>query len=110
MADGLSGYFYLLAVKAVMDALAMMSFVKIFRWPAALAAVPVYLFLNGLTLAVYSGARPWLEPLALIGSVNLAAGIIVCAMVLVILEVRRVELANYLPALAVAPLLAWLSG
>ena len=110
VADGLSGYFYLLAVKAVMDALAMMSFVKIFRWPAALAAVPVYLFLNGLTLAVHSGARPWLEPLALIGSVNLAAGIIVCAMVLVILEVRRVELANYLPALALAPLLARFLG
>jgi uncharacterized membrane protein YqgA involved in biofilm formation len=51
-----------------------------------------------------------LEPLALIGSVNLAAGIIVCAMVLVILEVRRVELANYLPALALAPLLARFLG
>ncbi|HZL78940.1 MAG TPA: DUF554 family protein, partial [Candidatus Limnocylindrales bacterium] len=62
-----------------------------------------------LTLAVHSGARPWLEPPALIGSVNLAAGIIVCAMVLVILEVRRVELANYLPALAVAPLLTLLT-
>ena len=34
--DGLSGYFYLLAVKAVMDGLAMTSFVKMFRWPAAI--------------------------------------------------------------------------
>jgi uncharacterized membrane protein YqgA involved in biofilm formation len=33
VADGLSGYFYLLAVKAVMDGLAMTSFVKMFRWP-----------------------------------------------------------------------------
>ena len=30
------------------------------------------------------------------------------AVALVIVEVRKVELANYLPALAVAPLLAWL--
>ena len=37
------------------------------------------------------------------------AGFIVCAMALVIFEVRRVELANYLPALAVAPLLLWLT-
>ncbi len=40
--DGLSGYFYLLAVKAVMDGLAMTSFVKMVRWPAALSAVPVF--------------------------------------------------------------------
>jgi uncharacterized membrane protein YqgA involved in biofilm formation len=33
--DGLSGDFYLLAVKAVMDALAMASFVKMFGWPSA---------------------------------------------------------------------------
>jgi uncharacterized membrane protein YqgA involved in biofilm formation len=31
---------------------------------------------------------------------------VVCAATLVILESRRVELANYLPALAVAPILS----
>ncbi len=36
VADGLENYFYLLLVKAVMDGLAMMSFVKTFRWPVAL--------------------------------------------------------------------------
>jgi hypothetical protein len=40
VADGLSGYYYLLAVKAVMDGLAMTSFVKMFRWPAAMSAIP----------------------------------------------------------------------
>jgi len=38
--------------------------------------------------------------------VGIAAGLITCAVSLVIFEVRRVELANYLPALVVAPLLA----
>ena len=109
VADGLENYFYLLLVKAVMDGLAMMSFVKMFRWPAALAAVPVFLFLNGLTLLVQLGAQPWLDAHFLIHPVNLAAGLVTCIVALVILEIRRVELANYLPALAVAPLLAhWL--
>ncbi len=109
VADGLENYFYLLLVKAVMDGLAMMSFVKLFRWPAALAAVPVFLFLNGLTLLVQLGAQPWLDAHFLIHPVNVAAGIVTCIVALVILEVRRVELANYLPALAIAPLLAhWL--
>ena len=109
VADGLENYFYLLLVKAAMDGLAMVSFVKIFRWPAALAAIPVFLFLNGLTIAVHVGAQPWLDAHFLAGSVCLATGIATCIVALVIFEIRRVELANYLPALAVAPLLAhWL--
>jgi uncharacterized membrane protein YqgA involved in biofilm formation len=109
VADGLENYFYLLLVKAVMDGLAMLSFVKMFRWPVALAAVPVFLFLNGLTLAVQLGAQPWLEAHAVANYVGLAAGIVTGIVALVIFEIRRVELANYLPALVVAPLLAhWL--
>ena len=107
--DGLSDYFYVFAIKAVMDGLAMMSFVKLFRWPVALAALPVFGFLNGLTIGVHQFVLPMLATPDLIHSVNLAAGLITCATVLVILEVRRVELANYLPALGVAPLLThWL--
>lgn len=107
--DGLGNYFYLLLLKSVMDGVAMMSFVKLFRWPVALAAIPVFLFLNGLALAVQLGAQPWLDAHALTPYVNLAAGLVACSVALVIFEIRRVELANYLPALAVAPLLGhWL--
>jgi uncharacterized protein len=108
--DGLSGDFYLLAVKAVMDALAMMSFVKIFRWPAALSAFPVFVFLGAITTVCRLGAAPFLESHGLVHSVNAAAGLIACVIALVIFEMRKVELANYLPGLAVAPLLAWLLG
>ena len=110
VADGLSGYFYLFALKAVMDGMAMASFVKLFRWPVALAALPVFAFLNGLTIGVHQFGLPLLNPLALVSAVNLTAGLITCATVLVILEVRRVELANYLPALVVAPLLVKFLG
>jgi uncharacterized membrane protein YqgA involved in biofilm formation len=44
----------------------------------------------------------------LIYAVNATAGFVACAVALVIFEVRKVELANYLAALAVAPLLTWL--
>jgi uncharacterized membrane protein YqgA involved in biofilm formation len=103
--DGMDNYFYPLALKAVMDGLAMTSFVKMFRWPAALAAVPVFLFLNGLAYAVHMLVLPLLNSPPLLHSVNVAAGLVIGTMTLVILEARRVELANYLPALAVAPLL-----
>ena len=109
--DGLGDYFYLLLIKAAMDGLAMMAFVKFFRWPVALSAVPVFLFLNGLGLVVQLGAKPWLDAHGLTHFVNLAAGIVTCSVALVIFEARRVEMANYLPSLIVAPLLAhWLIG
>jgi len=106
--DGLSGNFYFLAIKAVMDGLAMTSFVKMFGWVSALSAFPVFIFLGAITFAVQFYAKPFLDSHNLNFSVNTAAGFIACAVALVIFEVRKVELANYLPALAVAPLLAWL--
>ena len=110
VSDGLADYFFPFAVKAVMDGLATSSFVKMFRWPVALAAVPVFFFFNGLTLAVHHCAQPWLAANHLLPAVNAAAGLVICAAALVVLEVRRVELANYLPALFIAPLLTrWLA-
>jgi hypothetical protein len=108
VADGLSGYYYLLAIKGVMDGLAMMSFVKMFRWPAAMSAIPVFALLGFITLTCQLYAQPFLEARQLLDSVNTAAGLIACAVALVVFAVRKVELANYLPSLAVAPLLAWL--
>jgi hypothetical protein len=101
------GCYWLLAVKAVMDGLAMTGFVKIFGWPSALSAFPVFAFLGGITFACQFYANPFLAAHGLVDPVNAAAGLIACAIALMIFEVRRVELANFLPALAVAPLLAW---
>jgi uncharacterized membrane protein YqgA involved in biofilm formation len=107
IADGLSGCFWLLAIKAVMDALAMTSFVKIFHWPSAMSAFAVLLFFGAITFVSQFYVAPFLKP-PLINSVNLAAGFIALAVAVVIFGTRKVELANYLPALVVAPLLAWL--
>src|SRR6202012_4856877 len=98
VSDGLSDYFYLLAVKAVMDALAMSGFVKIFRWSAALSAAPVFVFLSVISLAVQLYAKPHLSAQGL-DAMNAPAGFLACIVTIVIFEVRKVELANYLPAL-----------
>lgn len=116
VADGLSvpadgeGGFWLLAVKAVMDGLAMTGFVKVFGWPAALSAFPVFAFLGGITFVCQQFALPFLQSHGGAGPVDATAGLIACAIALMIFEVRRVELANLLPGLAVAPLLAWWLG
>jgi hypothetical protein len=115
VADGMSGYFYLLVVKGVMDGLATLGSVKTLGWPAALSAFPVFLFLSALALACRLYAVPFLAAHSLNGdglvnSVNIVAGLVSCAVALVIFQVRKVDLANYLPGLVVAPLLAWLFG
>ncbi len=104
---GQTGFFWLLAVKAVMDGLAMTGFVKIFGWPSALSAFPAFIFLGAITYACQFYAQPFLAAHGLVDPVNAAAGLVACAIALMIFEVRRVELANFLPALALAPLLAW---
>ena len=102
--DGLSAFFYLLAVKAVMDALAMSGFVRLFRWPSALSAIPVFVFFSAVSMAVQYYLKPYLSG-AELDSVNAVAGLLTCIITVVIFEIRKVELANYLPALAIAPLL-----
>lgn len=107
--DGLSGYFWLLAVKGVMDALAMSAFVKIFRWPAAMSAFTIFLFFGVITFACQFYVAPFLNSHRLTNSVDLAAGFIALAVAVVIFGMRKVELANYLPALVIAPLFSWLA-
>ncbi|MGD0209085.1 MAG: DUF554 family protein [Verrucomicrobiota bacterium] len=104
---GQFGCFWLLAIKAVMDGLAMTGFVKIFGWPSALSAFPAFIFLSAITFACQFYVKPFLAAHGLVDPVNAVAGLIACAIALMIFEVRRVELANFLPGLAVAPLLAW---
>ena len=104
--DGV-GYFYALAIKGVMDALAMLSFVRLFGAGSMLAALPVFLLQGTITLTCMVYLEPFLRTHALLDSVNAVGGLIVCTVGLVIFELKKVELADYLPALAVAPLVTW---
>jgi uncharacterized membrane protein YqgA involved in biofilm formation len=48
-----------------------------------------------------------LETHSLVDSVNAAGGLLVFSVALVILQLKKIELADYLPSLAFAPLLTW---
>jgi uncharacterized membrane protein YqgA involved in biofilm formation len=106
--DGLSNYYYPLAVKGLMDGLAMTGFVVLFGAGAMLAALPVFVFQGSITLACSLYVEPFLRLHGLLDSVNAVGGLIVCTVGLVIFEFKRVELADFLPSLVVAPLITWL--
>ena len=106
--DGLAGYYYPLAVKAVMDGLATLGFVLLFRWGVMLAALPVLVFQGTLTLVCAQFLKPFLEAQGLIDPLNAAGGLLVFCVALVILELKKIELADYLPSLIFAPFISWL--
>jgi uncharacterized membrane protein YqgA involved in biofilm formation len=107
VSEGLSGHWQPLAIKAVMDGLATMGFVSIFGWGAMLSALPVFAYQGTITLCVQHLA-PFLRNHALLDSVNATGGMLVFCVALVILELKKIELADYLPSLAFAPLITWL--
>jgi uncharacterized protein len=76
-----------------------------FGWGVLFSLVPVVAYQGTITLGARALA-PHLQ-LQLIDSINATGGLLVFSVALVILEIKKVELADYLPALAVAPLLTW---
>jgi uncharacterized membrane protein YqgA involved in biofilm formation len=105
--DGLGGQWQALAVKAVMDGLATMAFVKAFGWGAMVSAIPVVSFQGTVSLTARLAA-PFLGAHGVLDSINTAAGMLVFCVALLILDIRRIEVGDYLPSLAFAPLLTWL--
>ncbi len=104
---GATGYYQVLVVKAVMDGLAMLGFVALFGAGAIVAALPVFVFLGTITLACQVYLEPFLRTHGLLDSVNAVGGLVVCTVGVVIFEIRRVDLTDYLPALVVAPVITW---
>jgi uncharacterized membrane protein YqgA involved in biofilm formation len=105
--EGLTGDYKTLVVKSVMDGLATMAFVTTFGWSAILSAIPVVAYQGTISL-IAKLLFPFLEKHALIGAFNATGGLLVFCIALIILELKKIELADYLPSLAYAPVLAWL--
>ena len=101
----LSQYFYPLAIKALMDGLAALGFVSLFGPGVLLSALPVLAVQGTLTLLCARVLEPILSLYNLVNSVNAVGGLLVFCVALVMLGLKRIELADYLPSLLVAPLL-----
>ena len=104
--DGLGGHWPALGLKALMDGLATMAFVPVFGWGVILSVVPVLAWQGLLTLGAAALAGVLGGPL--INSINATGGLLVFCVALMIFEFKKIELADYLPSLAFAPLWTWL--
>ena len=103
--DGLTGNFQLLAVKSMLDGFAALAFG---------ASLGVGVLFSVLIILAYQGTLSLLAAQAqsvltttMIDEMNAAGGLLLMAIgVGVLLELRPMRVANYLPALIIAPLIA----
>jgi uncharacterized membrane protein YqgA involved in biofilm formation len=102
--DGTRGDITLLAIKSTLDGVTSIVFAATLGWGVLLSAVSVLLVQGSLTLIavlMHAGLSD-LETAEL----TAAGGIAVLGIALGLLELKTIKVANFLPALVVAPLLA----
>ncbi len=106
--DGLGGDIRLLVTKGVMDGIASLTLASTLGVGVMLSALPVLVYQGGLTfLAGWAHAS---LTMAMIAELSAAGGVMMMGIAINLLELRRVRVANMLPALVIAPLLVWLIG
>lgn len=110
--DGLSHDFSLLAIKAVLDGFSSIVFASTFGIGTIFAGATILVVQGSITLlagllkpllvslpGASMGAQPRVIELAAVG------GVILIGLALNILEIKRIKIANMLPALLIAPLI-----
>ena len=99
--DGLMGDYTKLAVKAIMDGFAAMAFATTLG-PGVIASVIVILiFQGGISLLAGLSSNVFTEPM--ITELTATGGVVLLAIGLRLLDLKRIRAANLLPAIFVAP-------
>lgn len=103
IADGLNGDFRLLSVKAVLDGFASIAFAASLGWGVALSSLSILIYQGGLTLFASSLSSHLTEPM--ITEMTATGGLIIVGIGIKLLGVNDLRLANFVPAIAIAPLI-----
>jgi hypothetical protein len=101
--DGLSGDYTLLAIKSVLDGFSALAFAASMGMGTTFSAITVLLYQGTLTVGASLFENVLTE--AMITEMTATGGVMILGIGLLLLEIKRVRAANFLPALAVVPLL-----
>jgi uncharacterized membrane protein YqgA involved in biofilm formation len=106
--DGLSSDYTLLAIKSVLDGFAALAFSAAMGMGVAFAAIAVFLIQGSLTLGASLFQNVLTDPM--VAELTATGGVIMLGLGLLLLEIKEMRVANFLPALVIAPLLTALWG
>lgn len=99
--DGLTGDYQLLAVKSLLDGFAAMPFASVLGWGVGFSALTVLVYQGALTLSASATAGVFSD--SMIAAMSAVGGVLILGIGLRLLDLRRVRVANLLPALVLAP-------
>jgi len=101
ISDGLSGDYSLLSIKAVMDGFASIAFGASLGWGVGLSAISILVYQGGITL--FAGILPGALNGAMITEMTATGGLIIIGIGIKLLDLKDLPLANFVPAIVVAP-------
>jgi uncharacterized membrane protein YqgA involved in biofilm formation len=99
--DGLSGDFQLLAIKSVLDGFTAMAFASTLGVGVLFSILTLLVYQGGITLL--AGVADRLLTAPMIAEMTATGGVLILAIGLLLLDIKRIRVANLLPALAIAP-------
>jgi uncharacterized membrane protein YqgA involved in biofilm formation len=102
--DGLTGSFQTLAIKSVLDGFAALAFASSLGAGVMFSALVIFLYQGALTLLAVQAQAVLTAPM--IAEMTAAGGLLIMGIGFgALLELRPIRVANYLPALVIAPLI-----
>lgn len=100
--DGISGDYELLAIKAVLDGFASLAFAASFGVGVMFSIVTILIVQGGLTLIGMLAGNFMTDPM--IAEMTATGGLMMIGLGLLVLDLKKITVANYLPGLFLAPL------
>ncbi|HKZ44461.1 MAG TPA: DUF554 domain-containing protein [Anaerolineales bacterium] len=107
--DGLTGDFNILATKAIMDGFAALAFASTLGSGVLFSVVVILVYQGGLSLLANQLNQVITTPM--MAEMNAAGGILLIGIAISsLLEIKKIRVGNFLPALFIAPLIVYILG
>jgi uncharacterized membrane protein YqgA involved in biofilm formation len=101
--DGLTGDYSLLAIKSMLDGFSALAFASSLGGGVLFSALTILIYQGGLSLLASLVQNVLTEPM--IAEMSATGGVLILGISLLLLEIKRIRVANLLPALLIAPLI-----
>lgn len=105
--DGLTGDYSLLAVKSVLDGFASLAFASTLGAGVMFSTIVILVYQGGISLLA-AQLNAVVTP-SMMNEMTAAGGVILMGLAISsLLEIKKIHVGNFLPALVIAPLIVWI--
>ncbi len=103
ISDGLSGDYSLLSLKAVLDGFASVAFAASLGWGVGVSSISILIYQGGIPL--FAGILTGVLSDAMVTEMTATGGLIIIGIGIRLLDLKDLPLANFVPAIAIAPMI-----